>query len=249
MKAGELVAGRFEIERVAGVGGMGTVYRASDRASSGAPVALKILAGEQNAERFGREARLLAELRHPGIVRYIDHGRTTDGKEYLAMEWLDGEDLGKRLGRTGLTAAESVALAVRVAEALGAAHARGIVHRDVKPSNLFLPGGDLARVRVLDFGIARVGDATRAATRTGMLLGTPGYMAPEQARGGKDLDARADVFALGCVLFECLTGRAAFVGEHVMALLAKILLEEAPRVSELRADVAPELDRLVARMM
>src|SRR5207302_1047317 len=164
-------------------------------------------------------------------------------------EWLEGEDLKQRLARTGLTAAESVALATRVAEALGAAHARGIVHRDVKPSNLYLPDGDLARVKVLDFGIARILDGGQAQTRTGMLLGTPGYMAPEQARGGKELDARADVFALGCVLFECLTGRAAFVGEHVMALLAKILLEEAPRVSEVRADLPEPLDRLVQRMM
>ncbi len=248
MQPGALVAERFEIERVAGTGGMGTVYRAHDRASGGAVVAVKVVSGQQSASRFEREARVLAEVRHPGIVRYIDHGRTVDGELYLAMEWLEGEDLGKRLGRTGLTALESVELAVRVGEALGAAHARGIVHRDVKPSNLFLPDGDLARVKVLDFGIARVG-GTRAQTRTGMLLGTPGYMAPEQARGGKDVDARADVFALGCVLFECLTGRAAFVGEHVMALLAKILLEEAPRVAELRPDVPADLDKLVARLL
>src|SRR5690349_20196711 len=118
MRAGAVVADRFEIERVAGTGGMGTVYRARDRASGGAVVALKVVSGQQSADRFAREARVLAEVRHPGIVRYIDHGRTDGSELYLAMEWLEGEDLGKRLGRTGLTAAESVALTSRVAEAL-----------------------------------------------------------------------------------------------------------------------------------
>jgi eukaryotic-like serine/threonine-protein kinase len=254
MNPGDVVDDRFELERIAGVGGMGTVWRARDK--KGGAVALKVLkaASGEGADRFAREIRVLAQLRHPGIVRYVADGRVAGrsgaDEMYLAMEWLEGESLSARLGRAGLTAGEAVGLARRVAEALGAAHERGIVHRDVKPSNLFLPDGDLERVKVLDFGVARVGDGgTRAATRTGMMLGTPGYMAPEQARGAKDVDARADVFALGCVLFECLTGRAAFVGEHVMALLAKILLEEAPRVSELRPDVPDDLDRLVARSL
>src|SRR6185369_5218253 len=235
MKPGDLVAGRFEIERLAGWGGMGDVYRAVDRLR-GLPVALKVLHGEDHrespfaAERFAREAETLAELTHPAIVKYIAHGRTPAGELYLAMEWLDGEDLGARLSRSGLGVAEAVMLATRVAEALGAAHARGVVHRDVKPSNLFLCDGRVDRVKVVDFGIARR-DRALGATRTGVLLGTPGYMAPEQARGGRELDARADVFALGCVLFECITGRPAFAGEHAMAILARILLEEAPRAS------------------
>src|SRR5262249_34339989 len=135
------------------------------------------------------------------------------------------------------------------AEALAEAHARGIVHRDIKPSNLFLPNGDLKRLKVLDFGIAHLHFATRAMTRTGTTLGTPGYMAPEQARGDRQVGPPADVFALGCVLFECLTGRPPFVGEHMMAVLAKVLLEEAPRVRELRVDVPVQLDRLVACML
>src|SRR5262249_24442165 len=153
----ELVADRFEIERLAGRGGMGDVYRARDR-QSGARVALKVLhvADGADDERFSREARLLAERRHPAIVGHLGDGVTGDGQRWLAMEWLDGEDLGARLARTGVAPEEALALTTRVAEALAAAHARGVVHRDIKPSNLFLPDGDPARVKVLDFGSARL---------------------------------------------------------------------------------------------
>ncbi len=241
---------RFELEAVAGTGGMGTVFRARDLASDEA-VALKVLhsASADSAERFAREIRVLAGLRHPGIVKYIADGRSAAGELWLAMEWLEGESLSQRLSRTGLTATESIELARRVAEAVGAAHERGVVHRDIKPSNLFLPKGELEQVKVLDFGVARIIDATRAATRTGVMIGTPGYMAPEQVRGERDVGARADVFAIGCVLFECLTGRAAFVGEHMLAVLAKIILEDAPRISDLRPDLPDALDELVARAM
>jgi tetratricopeptide (TPR) repeat protein len=245
-----LVGNRFRIEREVGAGGMGTVYRALDLETS-AVVAVKTLQAVKTAgalERFARESRLLSELEHPNVVRWIAHGTTDDGVPYLAMEWLDGEDLATRLTRGPLTPAESIALATRVASALAAAHERGIVHRDVKPANIHLTGGRIEDVRVLDFGIARSAqDAWR--TRTGMVLGTVGYMAPEQLRGERDLDARADVFSLGCVLYECLTGRPAFTGEHVMAIATKILMEDAPRVSEVLPDVPPATDDLVARML
>ncbi len=259
MDPGTVVAERFEIERHVTSGGMGAVYRARDL-HTGLAVALKVmlpaestrdppaLAGDER-ERFEREARALAELRHPGIVRYVDHGLTSAGEPYLAMEWLEGEDLGRRLARAPLRALESVRLACTLASTLAPAHARGVIHRDLKPSNLFLPGGDLARVRILDFGVARMEGDTRAATRSGTLLGTPGYMAPEQARGDRDVDARVDVFALGCVLFECLVGRPAFKGEHVMAVLAKILLEESPRLRDHRPDLPDALDALLASML
>jgi tetratricopeptide (TPR) repeat protein len=251
MVPGEVVIDRFEIEYVAGSGGMGTVYRANDR-TTGEPVALKILRGDATAEgvtRFAREARLLAGMRHPGIVRYIADGQTAEGSLFLAMEWLEGETLAERITRVGLSATESIDLARRVAEALGAAHERGVVHRDVKPSNLFLPHRDLERVKVLDFGVARMTDATRFATRTGVMIGTPGYMAPEQVRGEKDVTARVDVFAVGCVLFECLTGRPVFSGEHMLAVLAKIVLEDAPRLAELRPDLPEALDDVIARAL
>jgi serine/threonine protein kinase/tetratricopeptide (TPR) repeat protein len=249
MRPGVTIADRFEVEHVAGTGGMGTVYRARDRVT-GLPVALKVLREDAGAmDRFAREAEVLAELRHPGIVRYVAHGTTRSGEPYLAMDWLDGQDLADRLAHTGLTVADSVKLVIRASEALSAAHARGIVHRDIKPSNLFLPSDDVEQVKVLDFGVVRLQHATRSPTRTGTTVGTPGYMAPEQARGERLIDARADVFSLGCVLFECLTGRPAFSGEHVMALLAKILIAEAPRVREMRADIPAALDALVASML
>jgi len=250
VEPGSVVAGRFEIERLAGKGGMGAVYRARDRTDGGA-VALKVTTGTgaQSGERFAREARVLAELRHPGIVRYVGHGLHGQA-QWLAMEWLEGEDLAARLARGALPLREALELCARVAEAVGAAHARGVVHRDLKPSNLFLPGGEVGRAKVLDFGIARRGaQVSLSMTRTGALLGTPGYMAPEQARGARALDARVDVFALGCVLYECATGRAAFSGDHPVAVLAKILLEEAPRPSALRRGLPPALDELVARML
>jgi len=248
MQAGDVLDGRFTLEAIAGHGGMGTVWRA--REQSGDVVAIKVLRTEQGEarERFAREIRVLAGLRHPGVVRYIDSG-VSAGEMWLAMEWLDGETLGQRTVRLALTPAESLDVARRVAEALGAAHGKGVIHRDVKPSNIMFAGGDLARVKVLDFGVARLGDATKLQTRTGIMIGTPGYMAPEQARGVRDVTPAADVFAIACVLYECLTGRPAFFGDNVMAVLAKILLEETPRLATDRPDLPPALDRLLARAL
>jgi tetratricopeptide (TPR) repeat protein len=250
MHPGQIVAERFELLALAGAGGMGEVFRARD-ASTGELCALKVLHGRfADQERFAREARLLSELHHPGIVRYVASG-AAGGSRFLAMEWLEGEDLEALLGRRRLSTAESLELVRRAAEALGAAHARGVVHRDVKPSNLFLQDGNVTGVKLLDFGIAhaRGALATRAVTHTGVALGTPGYVAPEQARGERDLDGRADVFSLGCVLFECLTGMAAFAGEHVMAILAKILLEDPPRLDEILPDAPDPLVEIVGRML
>src|SRR5687767_15126094 len=161
---------------------MGTVFRARDRLT-GQPVALKVMKrGDDDlvrSERFAREARLLADLRHPGIVRYVAHGTTRAGEPYLAMEWLEGEDLASRLKAGPLTVPSALALVERAAEALGKAHAQGVVHRDVKPSNLFIVGGEVDRVKVLDFGIARLRHPVDV-TGTGTRIGTPTYMAPEQ---------------------------------------------------------------------
>jgi tRNA A-37 threonylcarbamoyl transferase component Bud32/tetratricopeptide (TPR) repeat protein len=244
---GEIIASRFEIVALADWGGMGAVYRARDR-HSGGEVALKLLLDESSEERFAREARVLADLRHPGIVRYVAHGKTEVGSLYLAMEWLDGIDLRARLAMGPLSVRDALALVRGAAQALGVAHARGIVHRDINPRNLFLVGGNVFDVRVLDFGIARPLRATFGMTLPGVYLGTPGYMAPEQARGNEDVDARADVFALGCVLYECLTGRAAFAADNLMALLGKVLFEDAPRLRA-RAEFPAAVDDLVARML
>jgi serine/threonine protein kinase/tetratricopeptide (TPR) repeat protein len=254
LSAGEVLSERFVVERFAGRGGMGAVYRALDRLS-GEPVALKMLARlGQHERRFAQEARVLAELRHPAIVRYVAHGETAQRQPYLAMQWLEGEDLSQRLARSRLTVGESLDMARRVAEGLAAAHGRRVVHRDVKPSNVLLVDGHPARATLLDFGIARTelsGVALTAGpmTRTGVVLGTVGYMSPEQATGDKRLDARTDVFALGCMLFECLTGDPVFSGEHVVAVLAKVLRAEAPRLRSLRPELPEALDDLVARML
>jgi tetratricopeptide (TPR) repeat protein len=248
VRPGEVVAERFEIAGEAGSGGMGRVFRARDRLAGG-DVALKVLHRGEYAERFAREARLLADLSDPAIVRYVAHGNTGSGQPYLAMEWLEGEDLAQRLSRGTLPVDDGVAVGKRLARALAVAHARGIVHRDIKPSNVFLPGGVVGAAKVLDFGIALSTLPTTPRTRTSAVLGTPGYMAPEQARGTRTVDARADVFALGCVLFECLTGVPAFAGEEPMAILAKILFDEAARTRSMRSDVPLALDELVARML
>ena len=244
------MAGRFLLERQAGSGGMGAVFRAQDRLD-GSPVALKILHSRQplDVERFEREAGILADFAHPGIVRYVGHGLTPEGDHWLAMEWLEGEDLGERLVRAPLTGTESLALMQRTADVLAFAHARGLVHRDVKPSNSFLVGKQVERIKLVDFGIARPSNETRRLTQTGVLLGTPGYIAPELVQGPQSHDPRTDLFSLGCVLFECLTGTPAFEGTHPMAVLAKLLLQEAPRVRQRRPDVPAALDELVHRLM
>jgi hypothetical protein len=229
---------------------MGAVYRARDE-QTGDTVAVKVLTREGSSylERFARETALLAELSHPNIVRYVTHGTAGD-LPYLVMEWIEGETLSHRMTHDGLALREVVMMGRRAASALAAAHARGVVHRDIKPNNLIFPaGGDAAGVKLLDFGIARRQAAVETLTRTGSLIGTPGYMSPEQARADKPVDARADVWALGCVLYECVTGREAFAGEHVLALHAKILLSEPDPVRELEPDVPEALADLLARML
>jgi tetratricopeptide (TPR) repeat protein len=247
---GDIVDGRFEVEICAGTGGMGRVYRCRDL-SCAETVALKVMAvhGEAHRERFAREARVLASLRHPGIVGYVAHGFVSADEPYLAMEWVAGESLGLRVCGEPLGVHETLELMQCLCAALAEAHAHGVVHRDLKPANILLQGGDLGRPRILDFGLARSADTNHAITRTGVLLGTPAYMAPEQARRADGLDPRADVYALGCILFECLVGHPAFRGPNVVAVLCKVLLEEPRELSELRPDVPLGLSRLVSRML
>ncbi len=247
--AGDVFSGRFEIQHRAGSGGMGTVYRAHDRLRN-RPVALKILdlaAGGEERERFEREARLLAECQHPGIVRYVGHGVSPQGMLFLTMEWLEGEDLAQRLRRGPLSVAQGLVLLRRVAQALAAVHSRGILHRDLKPNNLFLRSGDIERVTLLDFGIARRSVRAPGITRTGLIIGTPEYMSPEQMRGARELDPATDIFSLGCVIYECLTGSPPFATSQLSTTLAKLLFADAPH---LRDDQAPpRLQALLARML
>jgi hypothetical protein len=245
-----MIAGRFEIERPAGAGAMGEVYRALDR-QAGCTVALKVLHLQASLEagRFAREAEVLSTLRHPGIVRYVAHGTTAEGALYLAMEWLEGETLSERLAQKGLTIVESMALATHVAAALAEAHQRGVVHRDLKPSNLFLRGGSAFAPVLIDFGIARQVARGPEFTEPGAMVGTPRYMAPEQARTEPGVGPEADIYSLGCVLFQCLTGRSPFVGGDVIAVLMKVIFEEPPRLSELCPEAPAALEDLLARML
>lgn len=246
---GDVLDERFVIDRLAGAGGMGEVYRALDR-HSGQFVAVKVLRGDGAGDvaRFEREARLLRAIDDPRVVRHIAQGTAPSGDPFLVMEWLDGEDLSRRVRRGRLGLGESIRLCADIADALGVLHDRGIVHRDLKPSNVFLAGGPVPIVKLLDFGIAWARTSTRV-TATGTILGTLGYMAPELANGTEEGDERADIFALGCVFFECLTGEQAYVGTNPMSILSKLLFEEPPRLKGRMEVVPDELDVLVGQLM
>jgi hypothetical protein len=249
--ASRTLAGRFVVDREVGRGGVGIVYRAHDEVSD-RPVALKVIAlpgvdaGEE--ARFRREGRVLAGLHHPGIVRVVAFGQLDDGQPYIAMEWLEGEDLAQRERRAPLPLVQCLLVAADVADALAAAHDAGIVHRDVKPSNVFLlPEGSTLRVKLVDFGVAAAGDAK--LTRTGAIVGTPAYMAPEQARGDGEVDARADLYALGATLFEMITGRPPHVGPTPIAILARLVTTPAPRLADVFVNAPASLDEAMARLL
>ncbi|GAA2122046.1 serine/threonine-protein kinase [Actinomadura napierensis] len=253
LAAGTELDGRYRLESLIGRGGMGEVWRAVD-ARLRRPVAVKALPAELAdvpgaMDRFEREAEAAAALQHPGITVVFDVGRTGDGLAYLVMELLEGEDLRTIMRRHpgGLPVGEAVALAVQLADALAAAHSRGIVHRDIKPANLFvLTDG---RLKLCDFGIAGLADAATRLTQDGGSVGTPLYMAPEQFRG-EAADFRSDLYAFGCVLYELLTGAPPFrSGSGLPGLLYAHLNEPPPRVGAVRPDVPPQLERLVLDLL
>jgi len=207
-----LIAGRFRLQDVVASGGMGEVYRARDVVSH-LQVCVKLLrtVEDRDGERFVQEAKILSGLQHPSIVRYLAHG-VVGGDQYLVMEWLDGEDLARRIERNPPSLVDTVLLLKQAAEALAYAHAHDVIHRDIKPHNLFLLERKVSQLKVLDFGIAKMANTDRRLTRTGNLVGTPGYLAPETIDGSGAIDGRADVFSLGCVAHECLTGKPTFRG-------------------------------------
>ena len=249
MEAGQLIGGRYIVEKIAGAGGMGRVYRARDNEHQGL-VALKVLNldAKKYSRRFNREAQLLKELEHPKVVRFIDNGITKAGEPFIVMEWVDGEDVRQRMNRKPLTPFETMTIVRQIAQALGAAHQIGIIHRDLKPSNLMLIDNNHENAKLLDFGIARWrGPLVDKMTKTGISIGTPGYMAPEQARGEKDIDGRADIYALGCVIYEVLTGRRPFAGDSKKQTQSKPLIP--PRISTTRNDISAGFDELIASMI
>jgi Tol biopolymer transport system component len=253
------VLGPYTIVAPLGAGGMGEVYRARD-ARLGREVALKVLperfADSPDAlSRFEREARAVAALSHPNILSLFDFGQA-DGVVYAAAELLKGETLRERLARERLSERKAVEIASAIADGLAAAHAAGIVHRDLKPENVFLTSD--GRVKILDFGLARVeaggaaaetsAPTTPAATEPGVVMGTAGYISPEQIRG-KPADAQSDLFALGAVLYEMLTGERAFTGATTGESLAAILRDQPPDPSTKVPALSPALDRLVSRCL
>jgi serine/threonine protein kinase len=250
LRPGDIIDERFRADARADEGGMGTIFKGTDLRTN-APVALKVLTlnSVADVERFQRESTLLADVSHPAIVRYIANGQLAEGERYLVMEWVEGETLAARLKSSGLDIVESVAAARRMAEALGAVHARGVVHRDLKPKNVILMDGQAASAKLIDFGIARHAEEVSSLTRTGVMVGTAGYMAPEQVRGQREIDGRLDLFALGCVLYECLTGKAPFTGQDPIATRAKVLITDPTPVFALNPDVSQELGTLVSRLL
>jgi len=249
LQVGMVLDGRFEIERHVADGGMGSIFRARDRRTL-KWVAIKVLhhLSPQDRVRFFREGRLLSELRHPRIVSYIAIG-SLDSEPYLVLEWLEGHDLKTHLEQHGhLPVSTSLRVLRGLAEALRVTHARGILHRDLKPTNVFLRGGSPDAVLLIDFGIA-AGPGGFRITRTGMIVGTPEYMAPEQTLRAPRLGPETDIYAAGCVLFECLSGRPPFIADHVAAVLARVLFDEPPPLASIRPDTPPALEALLLRML
>jgi serine/threonine protein kinase len=249
---GVVVADRFEIDRLVQQGGMGAVYRALDRAT-GNPVALKLMLGaagnREHAERFAREIELLAGLDHPRIARHVAHGSSADGRSFLAMQWLEGRDLASVLADGPLSLADSLRVLAGAAEAVAAVHGQGIIHRDLKPSNLFLRNGSAADLVLLDFGVARRLESKTRLTGSSALVGTPHYMAPEQASATKELLPAADIFALGCIFYECLTGTHPFEAPQLVGVLARILFDVPQPVRSVRPAVPEAWAHLLTRML
>ncbi|HSK05007.1 MAG TPA: serine/threonine-protein kinase, partial [Kofleriaceae bacterium] len=254
---GRVIAGRYRILAKLGEGGMGAVYQA-EQISLKRTVAIKLLrpdvsASEMLLRRFNAEAEAVAKLRHPNTVNIYDFGQDVDGTLFIAMELIEGRSLRTVIHREApLPIARTLAIAAQVAASLSDAHQKTIIHRDLKPDNVMLTdrGRSKDNVTVLDFGIAKLRDDSRGTqhqmTQAGDMLGTPQYMAPEQIRG-EPIDGRTDVYALGGMIYEMITGRLPYEAPTVMALLSKHLLEQAPPPSQRRPDlgIPPAVDDLV----
>ena len=255
---GSVLGQRYRLDRQIGSGSMGVVYAAHDL-SRDRPVALKMIDRSHTADatmvaRFQREGRIVSDLRHPNIVEVFDVGEI-DGDWVMTMELLDGTNLADAIeATTAYTPSSAIPILRGVLDALEIAHARQIVHRDIKPQNIFLArnGGGAATVKVLDFGVAKVVGLTAEdqLTRSGTILGTPEFMAPEQATG-KGADHRSDLYAVACVAYAMLCGRPPFVDNWPMRIVMKQAFEPPAPPSRLRPELAraPEIDRVMARAL
>lgn len=263
---GSLVAGRYRVLKLLGEGGMGQVYLAEHEAIE-KKVALKVLRSEYSRKedivtRFQQEAISASRIKHPNVLDVFDFGRLESGEAFLAMEFLEGHDLSDDLAKTHvLNPARGLHIALQICRALSAAHSRGVVHRDMKPDNVFLQrttdGEEL--VKIVDFGIAqlrtteevaKIQPTRRRLTKTGMIFGTPEYMAPEQA-AGRPADLRVDIYAVGVILYELFTGAVPFTGDSFMAVLAKTLNDPPPPMVQMNPDlrVSAELQVVIMRAL
>ena len=257
-RAGEQIESRYKLLRIIGTGGMGEVYEA-EHLQVGRRVAVKVLSSEfsddeAQIERFEREARMASLIVSPHMVDVLDAGKLDDGTRYFVMELLRGVTLSQELSATGrMSIARACRLARQIASGLGAAHAAGIVHRDLKPDNIFLlqqpDQSDL--VKILDFGVSKVPrvDTQIDLTRTGVAIGTPTYMSPEQSEGARDVDLRSDLWSLGVIMYRMLAGELPFVAPNYARLVVKIMSEAPARLRSHRSEIPVALERLVMRCL
>lgn len=252
---GATLADSYQIVRLIGEGGMGRVYEARHTRLRNKRYAIKVLLDEYARQpevvtRFQREAESASGIHHPNVVDVYDVHRTQDGRPYIVGEFLEGEEFGALLDRVGkMPIADSVRVVRQVCRALEAAHAQGIVHRDMKPENVFLVGvPSQPVVKVLDFGISKQQNADNALTQTGMVMGTPSYMAPEQARGAR-VDHRADIYAVGGILYRAVTGQKPFDADDPAAILTAVLTDEPPRPRSIDPSIPEALELVIQRAM
>ncbi len=253
---GATLAESYRVEGVIAEGGMGRVYEAQHLRLPGRALAIKILhhvlaTDSEVVSRFCREAEIAGTIEHPNVVKIYDVDRTLEGTPFIVYERLVGEDLGQRLDRVRrLSVAETVHVLRQVCAVLAAVHARGVIHRDLKPTNLFLVGDpERPTVKLIDFGIAKLHDPSKASqTRTGTVMGTPAYMAPEQARGAR-VDARADLYAIGAIGYRCVTGQAPYDTEDSAAALNGVLTSEPQRPRSIAPDLPVAFEMVLQKAM
>jgi len=254
---GSILGGSYRITRLIGQGGMGAVYEGV-QVRLERRVAIKLMARELSANteaiaRFRREAEVTSQLGHPHIVQVFDFGAAPGGEPYIVMEYLEGEDLEKRIQRVGTLPLAAASHIIRqVASALSATHAKGIVHRDLKPANIFLLSveGETDFVKVVDFGISKVRSATTKLTAALAVMGTPNYMAPEQAEGRVgDIDARTDQWALACIAYELLAGRPPFIGENVASLLYQVIHQAPSPITDMNPGLPAAVEGVLRRAL